>query len=179
MTMPSVEIFVDESRHRNYVLAAAVVATGDLKQSKKSMRTIKPANRDRVHMHAEGRASQDKILAEFIRLRPIAKAFVFTGSVDRGRSERDVRNALLQELAWKAVDLGATRILIESCDQDKEDLNAVVGALVKAGARDRVRVDVDTPHSNEMLWAADIVAWAVGHGNRKLEAAEMIEVFPL
>ena len=163
--MPAVEIFVDESRRGEYVLVAAVVASGDIPRAKKIMRNLKPSNRTRLHMHAEGRVSRAKILAEFLRVQPIDKALVFTMPI-RGRTERQVRTALLQELTTKAVELGATRILVESCSQDREDHSAVVGALVKAGMQDKVRVEVDSPHSNEMLWAADVVAWAYSHGHK-------------
>ncbi|GAB91454.1 hypothetical protein GORHZ_135_00030 [Gordonia rhizosphera NBRC 16068] len=159
--MSTVEIFVDETRGANYILVAAAVASGDLAQSRRVLRALKPANRDRVHMHSESKQSRDRILAEFLRKQPITTAVVFIGAL-RGRRERDVRTELLQTLAAKAIELKATRILIESCSQDREDHTAVVGVLAQAGIHDRIQVVIDTPRSHELLWAADILAWAVG-----------------
>ncbi|WP_037190547.1 hypothetical protein [Rhodococcoides fascians] len=176
--MPTVEIFVDESRHGDYVLVAAVVTAGDLGRAKKVMRSLKPANRDRVHMHDEGRSSRAKIIAEFIRQRPVSSALVFTAPI-RGRAERQVRTELLRALTRKAVELGANRILIESCAQDKQDRAAVLEVLVPLRAHDRVAVVVDAPRSNEMLWAADIIAWCYTHRDPKLAAANLVEVIPL
>ncbi len=174
--MATVEIFVDETRGTNYILVAAAVASSDLAQSRRVLRALKPANRDRVHMHAEGKRSRDRILAEFLRKQPITTAVVFVGAL-AGRRERDVRTELLQAVAAKAIELKATRILIESCAQDKADRSAVVGVLAKAGMHDRIQVVVDTPHSHELLWAADILAWAFGHGHRRrLEDDGLIEV---
>lgn len=46
---------------------------------------------------------------------------------------------------------------------------ALTGAVAGLEALGRVRVDVDSPTSNEMLWAADIVAWgAYGVGRMRV-----------
>lgn len=174
-----VEIFVDESRQKGYVLVAAVVSADELARSRKIMRSLKPRNRDRIHMHAEGRASREKIAAEFIRRRPISKAVVLTAPI-HGRPERRVRTALLRELARLASELGATRILIESCSQDKEDRTAMVGVLASLGKHDSIRVAFDNPHGHELLWAADVVAWAFTNGWRpKLAAAGLLDIVTL
>ncbi|WP_246222376.1 hypothetical protein [Gordonia pseudamarae] len=160
--MSTVEIFVDESRRRDYMLCAAVVASGDIAASRKAMRSLKPNNRNRLHMKDETR-NRDQLVREFVRLQPIAEAHIFVGSV-AGATERKVRTRCLEELAEFAVDAGATRILIESCSQDKQDRAAVTGVLARRGALDRVRADVDRPTAHELLWAADLVAWAYGAG---------------
>lgn len=172
----TVEMFVDEARRTDYMLVAAVVASGDLADSRRTMREIRPRNCNRIHMHSEGKASRAKIVAEFVRRRPIEVAHIFIASPGR-RPERQVRDELLRVLGGKSVELNASRILVESCSQDRQDRAALTGALADLGALSRVRVDVDTPTSNEMLWAADIVAWAYGvGGDYRKQISQLVEV---
>ncbi|MGW0040067.1 hypothetical protein [Gordonia sp. NPDC003376] len=162
--MKPVEIFVDESRRRDYLLCAAVVATGDIAAGRKIMRDLKPSNRDRLHMKDESR-NRDRLIREFVRRRPIAEAHIFVGALSGARlSERTVRTCCLQALARHAAQAGATRILVESCSQDAQDHAAMTGALAEVDALDQVRADVDRPNAHELLWAADLVAWAYGAG---------------
>lgn len=173
---PTVQIFVDEARRAEYMLVAAVVASGDLTESRKAMREIKPRNCNRIHMHSEGKNSRAKIISEFVKRRPIEIAHIFVADPAR-RPERDVRDQLLGVLGSMSVELGASRILVESCSQDKQDRAALTNALAGLNALGQVRVDVDTPTSNEMLWAADIIAWAYGvGGGARQQIRHLIEV---
>ncbi|MGV0994280.1 MAG: hypothetical protein ACOYB7_18745 [Mycobacterium sp.] len=78
----------------------------------------------------------------------------------------------MEALGDYAADHGVTRVLIESCSQDKQDRAAVVGVLATRSAADRVRVVLDRPTAHELLWAADLVAaWAYGAGGATRAAA--------
>ncbi len=163
---PAVELFVDESCRTDYLLVAAVVPVGDIAVARKMMRDLKPNNRNRLHMKAETR-NRRQIITQFVQQPPITQAHIFVGNL-RGtkpkRTQREVRTECLQALGSYAADNGATRILVESCSQDQQDRAAVVGALAAKGANQRVRVMIDQPTSHELLWAADLVAWAYGAG---------------
>lgn len=162
--MPAVELFVDESCRTDYLLCAAVVPVADIASARRMMRELKPKNRDRLHMKDESR-HRDQILSRFVSTPPIEQAHIFVGSL-RGtrRTQREVRTQCLTALGTYAADNGVTRILLESCSQDKQDRAAVVGALAAKAATDRVQVMIDRPTSHELLWAADLVAWAYGAG---------------
>ncbi|PQM44207.1 hypothetical protein C1Y40_05634 [Mycobacterium talmoniae] len=126
--MTAVEFFVDESRRRDYLLCAAVVADHDLDSARKVMRDLKPRNRNRLHLKDETR-NRDRLIADFVRLRPVAQAHIFVGRMQgTRRTEREVRSQCLDALACCAADAGATRILVESCSQDKQDKAALTGA---------------------------------------------------
>lgn len=159
-----VELFVDESCRTDYLLCAAVVPVANLAVARRRMRELKPNNRDRLHMHAETR-NRDRILSQFLKSPPIDQAHVFVAT-RRGTqySQRRARTRCLEELGNYAADHGVTRVLIESCSQDKQDRAAVVGALATKSAADRVRVVLDRPSAHELLWAADLVAWAYSAG---------------
>lgn len=162
--MPAAELFVDESCRTDYLLCAAVVPVADIASARRMMRDLKPKNRDRLHMKDEGR-NRDQIISKFVQMKPIDRAHIFVGAL-RGtrRTQRQVRTQCLEALGAYAADNGVTRILVESCSQDKQDHAAVVGALAARAATDRVRVMIDRPTSHELLWAADLVAWAYGAG---------------
>ncbi|GCE40958.1 hypothetical protein Rhow_004601 [Rhodococcus wratislaviensis] len=166
--MAVVEVFVDETKERGYLLCAAVVASRRLTESKKAMRELKPNNRDRLHMHDERPANRGRIVKEFMRVCPVDEAHIFIAPI-AGRRERAVRDDCLAELARKSAALGANRILVESCSQDRQDFRVLTGSLSAIGALDQVRVEVDVPTSNEMLWAADLVVWAYAAGGRNRE----------
>lgn len=160
----AIELFVDESCRTDYLLCAAAVPASNMAVARRRMRDLKPNNRDRLHMHAESR-NRDRILSQFLKSPPIDHAHVFV-AVRRGTqySQRHARKRCLEALGRYAADHGVTRVLIESCSQDKQDLAAVVGALASRAAADRVGVFFDCPTGHELLWAADLVAWAYGAG---------------
>jgi hypothetical protein len=162
--MSATELFVDESCRTDYLLCAAVVPARDIAIARKLMRELKPKNRDRLHMKAESR-NRAQIISQFVQRPPISEAHIFVCSLrDAQRSQRRVRTQCLQALAGFAADSGVRRILVESCSQDKQDHAALTGVLAAKGVLDRVRVDVDKPTSHELLWAADLIAWAYGAG---------------
>jgi len=162
--MPAVELFVDESCRMDYLLCAVVVPVGDIAAARRMMRELKPKNRDRLHMKNETR-NRDQIISRFVQSPPISQAHIFkAGLRGTGRTQREVRTECLHALGAYAAESGVTRILVESCSQDEQDRTAVIGALAAQGASERVRVMVDRPTAHELLWAADLVAWAYGAG---------------
>jgi hypothetical protein len=129
------------------------------------MRELKPNNRDRLHVHDERPSNRARIVKEFMRVKPVDEAHIFITPI-AGRRERDVRDDCLAELAKVSAALGANRILVESCSQDRQDFQILTGSLSAIGALQRVRIAVDVPTSNEMLWAADLIVWAYADGGR-------------
>lgn len=162
--MPNFELFVDESCRDDYLLCAAVVPASDIATARKTMRDLKPKNRNRLHMKAETR-NREQIITKFVQTSPITEAHIFIGSLRGTRTtQRQARSECLEALGFYAAGNGVTRIVVESCSQDKQDHAAVTGALAAKGALDRVRVAIDVPTAHELLWAADLVAWAYGAG---------------
>lgn len=84
-----------------------------------------------------------------------------------GRPHRQVLGRLGVALAVHSAGLGARRILVESCAQDAQDLAALTGALPHIGAPTTVRARVDRPHTRELRWAADLIAYADTAGGQR------------
>lgn len=159
------QLFVDESRRGSYLLCAAVVPSADLAAARRLMRGLKPSNRNRIHMQDEGPAIRNRILAEFCRKPPISVAHVYIASVTR-RSERQARDDCLRGLTADAVELQAGRLVIETCGQDLADSRVIGDTLAQVGQLGQLRWDHERPAGHELLWAADIIAWAYGSKNR-------------
>lgn len=159
----AVHVFIDEVRRRDYLLCAAVVPSEDVAASRRVMRDLRPGNRRRLHMHDEGVTSRRRILAEFVRRAPVREAHLWVAEV-RGRPERTVRDECLQSLVPHAVSLGAVRLVVESCAQDRQDSRVIGDVLARSGAIGGVRFDIVPAVADELLWAADLIAWAYGAG---------------
>lgn len=154
-------MFVDESRRGSYLLCAAIVATTDLAAARRFMRSLKPGNRNRIHMQDEGTAMRNRILGSFCQEPPISAAHVYIASVS-GRSERQARDDCFRALTADAAAMRAGRLVIESCGQDLADGKVIGDTLAAIGQLGHVRWDHEPPTGDALLWAADVVAWAYG-----------------
>jgi hypothetical protein len=108
------------------------------------MRELRPGNRSRLHMHAEGAASQRRILAEFGRSAPIADlgqrpgadgfadgtVALTAGGDDEGRAEERARGSAQVLAASQSV--GRVVAISDCCE--------TVAGLVVVGPGDLVRV---------------------------------------
>ncbi|WP_416063817.1 hypothetical protein [Rhodococcus indonesiensis] len=112
-------------------------------------------------------------MAAFARTPPIRQAHLFTAPI-AGRPHRQVRDRLLAAVAVHSAELGARRILVESCAPDTQDLAALTGALPHIGAPTTVRARVDRGHAHEVLWAADLIAYADTAGGQLRRAIDSL-----
>lgn len=165
----AVHVFIDDVRRRDYLLCAAVVPAEDVAAARRVMRELRPGNRRRLHMHDEGVNSRRKILAEFVRQAPIREAHLWIAEVG-GQPERSVRDECLRSLVPHAVSLGATRLVVESCAQDRQDSRVIGDALAQGCAMAVVRFDIVPAVADELLWAADLITWAYGAGGEYRKA---------
>lgn len=172
----SVHVFVDEVRRADYVLCVAIVPADDLARARRVMRELKPGNRRRLRMHDEGAASWRRIIAEFRRSEPVAAAHLWIARIG-GRPERTVRDECFRNLIPGVLELGATRVVVESCAQDAQDRGVIGDALASRRALGTVRYDVVPATTDELLWAADVIAWAYGAGTTYRRAiADLVTV---
>lgn len=172
----SVHVFVDEVRRSDYMLCAAVVPAGDVANARRIMRELKPGNRRRLHMHSEGAASRRRILAEFVRYGPIDSAHLWVAPI-AGRPERAVRDECFRNLVPYVVQLGGERLVVESCSQDAQDARVILEALTSRHAIGRLRFAILPAVAEELLWAADVIAWAWSAGGSARQAvADLVVV---
>lgn len=167
----AVEVFVDEGKRAGYLLCAAIVPSADVAAARRTMRALKPANRRRLHMHNEGARSRQQILNRFMQAPPVSEAHVWRAPIS-GRAERAVRDVCFRGLVAGVLELGATRIVVESCSQDRQDELVIGSSLARAGSVGTVEYRIVPAASDELLWAADVITWAYGAAGN---ARRMIE----
>nr|WP_206025750.1 hypothetical protein [Rhodococcus sp. 14C212] len=126
-----------------------------------------------MHRRDERPENRRRIVAAFARTPPIRQALLVTAPI-AGRPHRQVPGRPPAALAVHSAELGARRILVESCAQDKQDLAALTGALAHIGAPPTVRAMVDHPHAHELLWAADLIAYAYTAGGQLRRASDSL-----
>ncbi|MFV8239067.1 Uncharacterised protein [Mycobacteroides abscessus subsp. massiliense] len=112
--MSSTHIFVDESKHRNYLLVAATVVPGDLEPLRKLVRAMVLPRQRRLHMAKES-DSRRKVIADAICAAEVT-SMVYTADAGTYRRELDARYACLQALVRDTNPNLNTRIILEQDD---------------------------------------------------------------
>jgi len=105
----SSHLFVDETKHRNHLMVAAVVLPADLQL----VRSLVLPGQRRVHMKKESEPRK-RLIADTIAGSSV-EAVIFDAGNGYG-SELDARRACLQAVMTYADDLGATRVVFEQDD---------------------------------------------------------------
>jgi hypothetical protein len=111
-------------------------------------------------MAKENAATRRSILRRVAGMSVIAN--VITVSVS-GRSQRSARDMCLRKLALDLVEAGVSRVVIESCDQDRRDVQVIGDALASSDLTGALEIQHLRPHDEPMLWIPDVIAWAFGH----------------
>ncbi|MFI2562131.1 MULTISPECIES: hypothetical protein [Nocardiaceae] len=165
--------FIDESKRDGYMLCAVTVATGDVAALRKQVDALRPRGSTRIHMKSVSKKEAPKLVTEVAKLDASSRLYL----VKSGKmSERSARDLTLGAAVRDLTTLSVSRVLIESCNQDREDNRTI---------RDAIGVDAPFVYdhaspSDPLLWLPDIHAWAWGRGGQmRAKIAHRIEVFML
>jgi hypothetical protein len=164
-------VFVDETKYRGYLLAAAVIVPADLDTVRKVIRGLVLPGQRRLHMKDESAP----------RKRSIASAIVASGVqatiYDAGLrhpTERERRAACLQALV---ADLAGRRSATLVIEQDETllswDNQCLIEATRAAGCRDTLTYSHATAASEQLLAIPDAIAWCWAKGGdwrRRIES---------
>jgi len=156
------QIFVDETKQRDYLLVAGVVLPGDLAATRAVMRGLVLGGQRRVHMAKESDP----------RRRSIAAAICETGvrttiyNAGRGsRGELDARRACLHALVSDAVAIGAAMLVLEQDDSLlRWDNQRLVEITREVGCRDTLRYEHRRAAAEQLLAVPDAIAWCWAKG---------------
>ena len=154
-------VFVDETKHRGYLLVATAVDPGDLDLVRKMLRGLVLPGQRRLHMKDESEP----------RKRSIATAIAVSGTratiYDAGRryrTERERRNACLRALVADAAQRGDALLVLEQDDT----LIASDRRLIYRASRDADCVDLRYEHrraaAEQLLALPDAIAWCWAKG---------------
>ncbi|MFF0575263.1 hypothetical protein [Streptosporangium saharense] len=153
--------FIDESARGGYLVCAVVLTPKNLLTSRQALRRLCKPGQQRIHMSSESDSRRREILSGIRGLG--MEAHVYQAEL-KGRSQRAVRDDCLRAAVPDLVLMGISRLVIESCDQDRQDRLVVHEMLGKAEAHDRMAYGHGRPSSEPLLWVPDALAWAYGKG---------------
>lgn len=155
-------MFVDETKHRGYVMVAAVTTPTDLVQLRQTMRGLLLPGQRRIHMKTEGERRK-KLIADTIADTGVRVAIFNAGTAHP--DEPSARRACLRAVVAHAVEVGASRLVLEQDDSllvhDKRSLVEITREL-------RCRDDLHYEHARaaeeQLLALPDVVAWCWAKG---------------
>jgi len=155
--------FVDESVRAasGYMICAVTVSSGDLPDIRRALRAMRLGGQSRIHMGKESPSRRRALLSDIGGLDVETHLFVVSKG---GVSDRVLRDICLEEVGLRLPQLGVSRLVIESCDQDRQDVQVLRGALLKVDKLRDVTYQHEKPAAEPLLWLPDMVAWAYGKG---------------
>ncbi len=155
-------VYVDETKRRGYLLAAAVVLPADSDAVRRVIRGLVLSGQRRLHMKDEHDSRKRAIAAA------IAAAGVQATIYDAGRryrTERDRRAACLQALVTDAARRGDTLLVLEQDDMLLSwDNQRLVEFTRAAGCRQTLRYEHRRAAAEQLLAIPDAVAWCWAKG---------------
>jgi hypothetical protein len=163
--MPA-HVFVDESKARGLLLAAAACVAGDVNTYRPIMAALAMPRQRRIHFTKESAARQRKILGV------IADFELSVRLYQAARPDAACREACLSAIVRDASG-SAERLVIErdesTLDFDRQTLYA---AVRRHQCMETLQYALMAPHLDPMLWIPDAIAgaWAKGGEWRQLVA---------
>jgi hypothetical protein len=156
-------VFVDETKHRGYLIVASVVMPGDLDRTRKLLRSLVLPGQRRLHMKDDESGP---------RKRTIATAIIATGirttvydAATRYRTERDRRAACLRAVVDDAAGRADTLLVLEQDDTLLAwDNQRLIEFTRAAGCRDTLRYEHRRAAAEELLAIPDAIAWCWAKG---------------
>jgi hypothetical protein len=148
-----IHVFVDESKARGLVLAAAACRADEVTAYRKELRGLLLPGQERLHFNHESTARRRKIIGL------IGQLDLSIGIYQVARDDKAGRQACLQAVV-RDIAGTAHRLIIErdesTYDFDKRTLTA---AFCRYGCRETLRFELLEPKADPLLWIPDAVAW--------------------
>jgi hypothetical protein len=156
-----VQIYVDETKAKGYVVAAAAVVPGDADALRKTLRGLLPRAQRRLHMVQESAQLRRKLLNTLAGENVTVALYV--AGPQHGTHIRG-RRACLGQLVADAVAGGCISLTFESDKtQDRRDQQDLIEITRRLGCED-LRYVHASPYTEPLLWIPDGVAWAYARG---------------
>jgi hypothetical protein len=164
-------VFVDESKSRGYLLAAAIVPPQDLARMRKLLGALRLPRQRRIHFTGESDARRKMIL------RSLTDAGVQVTIYDASSyvQVKDARDAAMTRLVDDAAKIGASMLLIEREDGTLRSDCAIIRARTeRAGCRDSLRFAHVRAYEECLLAIPDAVAWSWAKGGHWRQRAQLL-----
>lgn len=160
--------FVDESMRFSvagaglYLVTAAVVVETDRTGVEDRLRVAAGRRRHRIHWRNEAEAVRLKLL-DTLAAQPLRGVTAVVEPTTPRRQER-ARSQAWWTLAWQIEHLGVNELVIEARQEQLNNRDhRTIATLRRAGIATRLHYRFGLPTEEPGLWAADVLAGAIGH----------------
>jgi len=176
--MMNAHVFVDESKSRGLLLAAALVPPDELARLRKLVDGLRLPRQRRIHFTAESDARRKIILTALADAH--VQAIVYDASAHK--DVKKARDTALSRLVDDVAKMGAQMLVIERDDQSEASDRAIIRERAgQAGCRDRLRYVHKRSHEECLLSIPDAVAWSwakAGHWRMRTDriVSEVVRV---
>jgi hypothetical protein len=160
----STQFFVDETKAKGYLVAAAIGSGEDLRIARKQIDTLILPRQRSLHMKSE-RDSRRKAIADAIGAFGDLSVQAIIYDAGRAGTERDRRARCLEALVADAARHNAANIVF---DLDETllswDRQRMIELTRAAGVQERVTYRHSIRHHEQMLAVPDVIAWCWARG---------------
>lgn len=156
-------VFVDESKARHYLLAAAVVPARELDQLRKLVGALRLPGQRRIHFTAEGDTRRKTIL----NVMAAAGACVTVYDASAYTNVKRARDVAMAQLVDDAAKMGARRLVIEiDTTVVASDKKIIRERADRAGCLETLTYEHQKASEECLLAIPDAVAWSWAKGGR-------------
>jgi len=143
------------------VVAAVIVDTHAIADSRAQVRSFLRSNQRRIHMRKESGSRQ----RQFVDVVAGATGEAVAVSCPIGGSIPGARDVALSVLAADLAESGVVTWQLEWMVDavQRRDRRVIASVLRSTGHADHLQYDHRAPHEEPLLWAADAVAWLCSH----------------
>ena len=167
---PRAHVFVDESKARDYFVAAATVTPERSSRLDRDLRKLTRRGQSRTHFSSEKDSSRRELLSRMAGLGVLVQLYVV-----RGRSDKESRQMCLEALVADLAEAGASRLTLERDDSLMlADRRIIRAALISNDYLDGLSYQHVAPADHSALWVSDAVAWCHQAGGEWIVRARPI-----
>ena len=154
------QIYVDESKAKAYLIVAVIVAPGQAAGFRKRMVGLRMPRQGHIHFVNERDSRRKTILDELVDMGIQAKVYSISG-LNPIAARPQLLGALMDDLG----EIGATTVTLE-LEQTALKSDAIVlrNGLMKRNLKTKVEYAHRTKSEEPLLWIADAIAWSYARG---------------
>lgn len=165
---PRAHVFIDESKSKNYYIAAAATGPATAPDLDRAIRQLTRPGQRRIHFKTERDSSRKTILSKLSTLEISVHVYVAEGVPDK-----IARPLLLEALVADLAASRATRLMIErDASLVDADRRTIRRALVTNNYVHDLVYEHRAPTDYAMLWVSDAVAWCYQAGGDWIRRAK-------
>lgn len=156
------QLYVDESKAKGYVLAAAVLVSSETRPARKALNALVLPGQRALHMKKEADPRR-RLIADMVARLDVEISIYTAGT--RYRTEREGRAACLEQLVKDAAGLDEAQLVLDLDESLRQwDNQQLIELVRRAGVRGRMTYRHSKAAQEPLLSIPDAVAWCWAKG---------------